>query len=131
MSDVRRIRHTMVRVADLDKSVDFYTRLLGMEVQRRRDNADERVAYVGYGDENGNHAIELTCEAGNSGPFEMGTGYGHVALGVSDIKGLCAALETAGVEFRKPLGPVRPGSPVHVAFIRDPDGYEIELTERR
>jgi lactoylglutathione lyase len=60
----------------------------------------------------------------------MGNGYGHVALGVSDIEGLCRALETAGIEFRKALGPVRPGSPVQVAFIKDPDGYEIELTER-
>ncbi len=131
MSEGRRIRHTMVRVSDLEKSVDFYTRLLGMEVQRRRDNPDEQVAYVGYGDESANHALELTCETGHDGPFEMGNGYGHVALGVPDIEGLCATLETAGVEFRKPLGPVRPGSPVHVAFIRDPDGYEIELTERR
>jgi lactoylglutathione lyase len=131
MSEGRRIRHTNLRVRDLDKSVDFYTRLLGMEVQRRRDNPDEQVAYVGYGEESENHALELTFEPARTAPFEIGNCYGHVALGVSDIEGLCAMLETAGVEFRKPLGPVRPGSPVHVAFIHDPDGYEIELTERR
>ncbi len=130
MNGKPRIRHTMVRVGDLDRSIDFYTRLLGMTVQRERNNPDEAVAYVGYGDEATSHAIELTCEADNRGPFEIGTGYGHVALGVPDIKGLCKTLVAAGVEFRKPLGPVRPGSAVHVAFIRDPDGYEIELTER-
>ncbi len=84
--------------------------------------------------ENSSSSSAVGCadvEPARTAPFEIGNCYGHVALGVSDIKGLCAMLEAEGVEFRKPLGPVRPGSPVHVAFIHDPDGYEIELTERR
>ena len=130
MSEENRMRHTMVRVADLDRSIDFYTRLLGMSVQRRRENPAEQVAYVGYGDEGPHHTIELTCETDHKGPFDHGDGYGHVALGVSDLSGLCEMLEKEGVEFRHPLGPIRPGSPVIVAFIRDPDGYEVELTKR-
>ena len=99
-------------------------------MQRRRDTGDEQVAYVGYGEESENHALELTFEAARTEPFEMGNCYGHVALGVADIRGLCDKLEKAGVEFSHPLGPVRPGSETVVAFIKDPDGYEVELTER-
>ena len=130
MTEGYRIRHTMVRVADLEKSVDFYTRLLGMEVQRRRDNPDEAVAYVGYGDEDHNHAIELIHEPARDAAFEMGNCYGHVALAVPDLYALCETLEKAGVEFRQAAGPIRPGSANLLAFVRDPDGYEIELTER-
>ncbi len=131
MSDGLRIRHTNLRVADLDRSIEFYTHLLGMSVQRRRENPDEQVAYVGYGDESEHHALELTFEPARTEPFELGNCYGHVALGVPDIHAMCAMLQKEGVEFRQPLGPVRPGSSVVVAFIKDPDGYEVELTERR
>lgn len=127
-----RIRHTMLRVRDLDRSIDFYTRLLGMGVMRRRPNADPDgvVAYLGYGEEDGNHALELLEDADNSEAYDSGTGYGHIALAVPDIYALSEMLEKEGVDFILAPEPIRPGSPNIVAFIRDPDGYEIELTER-
>ena len=126
------IRHTMIRVKDLDKSVAFYTDLLGMSVMRRRVNDDrgETVAYVGYGAEDGNHALEIVQEHVQPEEFHHGNTYGHVALGVPDVMGLSDILMKAGVEFTTPPQAVREGSPNKLAFIKDPDGYEIELTER-
>ena len=128
-----RIRHTMIRVKDLDTSVAFYTDLLGMSVMRRRvsDERGETVAYVGYGDEDGNHALEIVQEHEQPDIFRHGNTYGHVALGVPDVEALSAELMKAGVEFTVPPQPVREGSPNKLAFVKDPDGYEIELTERR
>ena len=126
-----RIRHTMLRVEELERSVKFYTELLGMAEFRRREDDDEMVCYVGYGDrEDAVHALELVQEKDHEGPFEMGNCYGHVALAVPDIYGLSAELEKEGVKFALPPRPLREGSSNHVAFIFDPDGYEIELTER-
>lgn len=127
-----RFRHTMIRVKDLDKSVAFYTDLLGMTVMRRRVNDDrgETVAYVGYGEEEDNHALEIVQEHSPPGEFYHGNTYGHVALAVPDVMGLSDTLMNAGVEFSLPPQPVREGSPNKMAFIKDPDGYEIELTER-
>ncbi len=127
-----RIRHTMLRVRDLEHAVDFYTRLLGMGVMRLRPNSDPdgNVAYVGYGEEAGNHALELIEATANKDSYDLGTGYGHVALAVPDIRGLCEMLAGEGVQFIRPLGPIRPGNPNMLAFIVDPDGYQIELTER-
>ena len=124
-----RIRHTMLRVADLDRSVAFYTQRLGMQVMRLRDNPKERVAYVGYGDEKSNHALELIDERDSEQPVTHGTGYGHVALAVPDIDGLCDTLKAAGVPFRHDLQPA-PSGRLRIAFILDPDGYEVELTAR-
>jgi lactoylglutathione lyase len=126
------IRHTMIRVMDLEKSVAFYTDLLGMNVMRWRVNDDrgETVAYVGYGDEDGNHALEIVQEQVQPADFRHGNTYGHVALGVPDVMGLSDILMKAGVEFTTPPQAVREGSPNKMAFIKDPDGYEIELTER-
>ena len=127
-----RIRHTMLRVCDLEKSVDFYTRLLGMGVMRRRadDQRKQTVCYVGYGDEDASHALELVCEHERRDRFEMGNCYGHVALAVPDLRALCEVLAKDGVTITHAPEPVRPGSANLVAFVTDPDGYEIELTER-
>ncbi len=107
------IRHTMVRVKDLETSVAFYTDLLGMSVMRRRVNDDrgETVACVGYGDENGNHALEIVQEHDQPNKFRHGNTYGHVALGVPDVMGLSEILMKEGVEFITPPQAVREGSP--------------------
>ncbi|MBT5051230.1 MAG: lactoylglutathione lyase [Rhodospirillaceae bacterium] len=127
-----RLRHTMIRVEDLEKSVAFYTDLLGMTLMRRRvsDERGETVAYVGYGDEETSHALEIVEEHSPPPAFRHGNTYGHVALGVPDVAALSEALMEAGVEFTIPPQLVREGSPNKLAFIKDPDGYEIELTER-
>ena len=119
-----RFRHTMLPVADLERSVDFYCRLLGMSVLRRRsDQAGGRsVAYVGYGDEATHPALELISGTGNAGtPWA-----GHIAIAVSDVHGLCATLQEEGIRFARPLamgssGSLRP-------IVLDPDGFEVELT---
>ena len=128
-----RIRHTMIRVKDLERSVEFYTNLLGMNVMRRRENVvrGETVAYVGYGDEDSCHALEIVQEQQQPQEFRHGNTYGHVALGVPSVADLSEILKSAGVEFSVEPQQIREGSPNLVAFIKDPDGYEVELTERR
>jgi lactoylglutathione lyase len=127
-----RIRHTMMLVSDLDRSIGFYTRLLGMDVQRMRPvpEKSERVGYLGYGTEDEYPGLEL-IETGGPGHVEkMPKWYGHVALYVSDLYKLSEKLKAEGVVFTLGPQPNRPGSDDHVAFIQDPDGYIIELTER-
>jgi lactoylglutathione lyase len=127
-----RIRHTMMLVRDLDRSIDFYTRLLGMDVQRIRLVPDkhERVGYLGYGSEDEFPGLEL-IETGGPGHVQtVPQWHGHVALYVSDLYGLSHKLKAAGVRFTLGPQPNRPGSQDHVAFIQDPDGYTLELTER-
>lgn len=129
-----RIRHTMLRVKDLEKSIDFYTRLFGMTLFRRRDNEGGKytVAFVGYGDENSEPAIELTYNWGQDDDYDKGAGFGHIAIGVPDIYGLCETLEKEGVEIPRAVGPLKHGGPNAsvIAFVKDPDGYLIELGER-
>ena len=129
-----RIRHTMLRVKNLDKSLDFYTRLFGMRLFRRKDNEGGKytVAFVGYGDENTEPAIELTYNWDRDGDYDKGEGFGHIAIGVPDIHGLCEKLEAEGVEIPRPPGPLKHGGPNAsiIAFVCDPDGYMIELGER-
>ena len=127
-----RIRHTMMLVSDLDRSIDFYTRLLGMDVQRIRPNPDkhERVGYLGYGSEDEYPGLELIETGGPGHVKEMPKWYGHVALYVSDLYALSEKLKSAGVKFALEPQPNRPGSQDKVAFIEDPDGYTLELTER-
>ena len=129
-----RIRHTMLRVKNLDKSLDFYTRLFGMRLFRRKDNEGGKytVAFVGYGDENTEPAIELTYNWDRDGDYDKGEGFGHIAIGVPDIHGLCEKLEAEGVEILRPPGPLKHGGPNAsiIAFVRDPDRYTIELGER-
>ncbi len=126
-----RLLHTMIRVRDLEKSIDFYTRLLGMKVLRRRDypGGEFTLAFVGYGNESDNTVIELTYNWDQKEPYELGTGFGHLAIGVPDIYRACERLEQEGVSIPRPPGPMKHGSSV-IAFIEDPDGYKIELIER-
>ena len=126
-----RILHTMIRVRDLDKSLDFYTRLLGMTQLRRKDFPGGKftLAFVGYGAEADHAVIELTHNWDQEEPYDLGTGFGHVAIGVPDIYATCERLEAEGVALPRPPGPMKHGTTV-IAFIEDPDGYKIELIER-
>ena len=127
-----RFLHTMIRVKDLDKSMDFYTRLLGMKELRRKDfpSGDFTLAFVGYGDESSNTVIELTHNWGQEQPYDLGNGFGHFALAVPDVYAACEVLAAEGVEIPRPAGPMKHGGSV-IAFIKDPDGYLIELVERK
>ena len=125
-----RIRHTMLPVSDLDRTIDFYTRLFGMEVMRMRERPGERVGYLGYGSEDDGPALELIQSGVPGGLVKIAPWSGHVALYVSDLYKLCETLKREGVKFVREAQPVRPGSPDLVAFIQDPDGYTLELTER-
>ena len=124
--------HTMIRVRDLDKSIDFYTRLLGMRLLRRKDypSGEFTLAFVGYGDEDAHTVLELTHNWGQKEPYQVGTGFGHLAVGVPDIYGTCDRLDKEGVNIPRPPGPMKHGGSV-IAFVEDPDGYKIELVERR
>lgn len=126
-----RVLHTMIRVVDLDKSIDFYTRLLGMTLYRRRDFPEGRftLAFVGYGDEADGAAIELTYNW-DTGSYDLGSGFGHIALGVPDIYAACERLDKDGAKITRPPGPMKHGRTV-IAFIEDPDGYKIELIETK
>jgi len=126
-----RLLHTMIRVGDLERSIDFYTRLLGMRLLRRQDYPEGRftLAFVGYGDEADTAVIELTHNW-DTASYDLGTGFGHLALAVSDIYGACAALAAEGAKIPRPPGPMKHGSTV-IAFVEDPDGYRIELIERK
>ena len=126
-----RFRHTMLPVADMQRAVDFYTRLLGMKLTRRKDypSGEFTLAFVGYGDETDSTVVELTHNWGQQEPYDLGTGFGHLAIGVPDIYKTCEALEAEGVSIPRPPGPMKHGGSV-IAFIEDPDGYKIELIER-
>ncbi len=126
-----RILHTMIRVRDLDRSLDFYTRLLGMTQLRRKDfpGGTFTLAFVGYGGEADHTVIELTHNWDQEEPYDLGPGFGHVAIGVPDIYATCERLKAEGVAIPRPPGPMKHGTTV-IAFIDDPDGYKIELIER-
>ena len=127
-----RLLHTMIRVRDLDKSIDFYTRLLGMELLRRKDFPTGKftLAFVGYGSEDAHTAIELTHNWDEEEPYSHGSGFGHLAVAAPNIYQLCEQLEAAGVNIPRPPGPMKHGGTV-IAFIEDPDGYKVELIERQ
>lgn len=127
-----RLLHTMIRVKDLDKSLDFYVRLLGMNELRKTDfpTGEFTLAFVGYGEEKNSTVIELTHNWGQEEPYDLGSGFGHLAIGVPDIYATCSELEVAGVPIPRPPGPMKHGGSV-IAFIEDPDGYKIELIERK
>lgn len=126
-----RLLHTMLRVKDLDASVAFYTKLLGMKELRRRDVPDGKytLAFVGYGDESSEAVIELTHNWDHAGPYDMGTGFGHLAVGLPDVYKACADLKAAGGKVTREAGPVKFGTTV-IAFVEDPDGYKVELVQR-
>lgn len=127
-----RMLHTMIRVKDLDKSLAFYTGPLGMKLLRRKDYPDGKftLAFVGYGDEDAHSVIELTYNWGQEKPYEIGTGFGHIALGVPDVYKTCDQLAKQGVKITRAPGPMKFSATV-IAFIEDPDGYKVELIERK
>ena len=125
-----RILHTMLRVGQLERSIAFYTQVLGMSLLRRSDNPEYRysLAFLGY--EGGNPAqaeIELTFNW-DTEQYDLGTAYGHIAIGVPDAYAACAAIKAAGGQVTREAGPVKGGSTV-IAFVTDPDGYKIELIQ--
>ena len=124
-----RLLHTMLRVGNLDKSLEFYCDVLGMKLLRRKDypTGEFTLAFVGYGDETDNAVIELTYNWGVE-KYELGTGYGHIALGVDDIYSTCEAIGTRGGKVVRQPGPMKHGSTV-IAFVEDPDGYKVELIQ--
>ncbi len=126
-----RILHTMLRVGDLQRSIDFYTRVLGMKLLRKSENSEYKytLAFVGYGDENDEAVIELTYNWGVS-EYELGSAYGHIALEADDIYATCEALRAAGAKITREPGPVKGGTTV-IAFVEDPDGYKIELIAKK
>ena len=124
-----RLLHTMLRVGDLDRSLAFYVDVLGMRLLRRRENPAYRytLAFVGYGDESDTAVLELTYNW-DTDHYDLGTAYGHIAIGCDDVAATCTAIrERGGTVVREP-GPVKGGSTV-IAFVEDPDGYRIELIE--
>lgn len=125
-----RLLHTMLRVGDLQRSIDFYTRVLGMRLLRTTERPDQgySLAFVGYGANPEQAELELTYNHGVSS-YELGTAYGHLAIGVRDCKATCDAVRAAGGTVSRDAGPVKGGSTV-IAFVVDPDGYKIELIER-
>ncbi len=126
-----RFLHTMIRVRDLDASLNFYTNLLGMKLLRKRDYPTGKftLAFVGYGDETDNTVIELTHNWDQAEPYALGSAFGHLAIGVPDVYKTCERLAAMGVKIPRPAGPMAHGGSV-IAFIEDPDGYRIELIER-
>ncbi len=131
MKDKFRLLHTMIRVMDMDKSVDFYTRHLGMKVLRRNDFEGGRftLCFVGYGDEESEAVVELTHNWDQEEPYDHGSAFGHLAIAVPDAYAVCEQLEKEGVSVPRPAGPMKGGTRV-IAFIEDPDGYKIELVQR-
>ena len=126
-----RILHTMLRVGDLDRSIDFYTNVLGMKLLRRNDYPDGKftLAFVGYGPESEGAVLELTHNW-DTKAYELGTGYGHVALEVDDAYATCADVKKRGGKVTREAGPMKHGTTV-IAFVEDPDGYKIEFIQKK
>jgi lactoylglutathione lyase len=124
-----RILHTMLRVGDMQRSIDFYTRVMGMQLLRTTDRPEQKysLAFVGYGDENSGAVLELTYNYGVE-KYDLGGGFGHLAIAVSNAAAACDAVKQAGGTVTREAGPVKGGSTV-IAFVQDPDGYKIELIE--
>ncbi len=125
-----RILHTMLRVGDLQRSIDFYTNVLGMKLLRTSENAEYKysLAFLGYGSNPDHAELELTYNWGTES-YDMGTAYGHIAISAADIYATCEQVRAAGGNITREPGPVKGGSTV-IAFITDPDGYKVELIER-
>jgi lactoylglutathione lyase len=125
-----RIHHTMLPVADLQRSITFYTRLFGMNLMGRRSDANRKVevGHVGYGDRATSPSLELIQDISEKAPVQVKPTGGHISIHVTDLRKLCGVLESEGVEFKQPLTQ-RPGGGSLRAWVRDPDGHEIELAE--
>ncbi len=126
-----RMLHTMLRVTRLDASLAFYTEVLGMKLLRRHDFPEGRftLAFVGYGDEDSNTVLELTHNW-DTDSYELGSAYGHIALGVPDVYAACNEIKARGGRVVREAGPMKGGTRV-IAFVEDPDGYKVELVESR
>jgi lactoylglutathione lyase len=126
-----RLLHTMLRVGDLQRSVKFYTDVLGMKLLRTTDRPEQKysLAFVGYDSEDRASVIELTYNYGVE-RYDLGGGFGHLAIGVPDVKGACERVRNNGGKVTREAGPVKGGTTV-IAFVEDPDGYKIEFIERR
>ena len=126
-----RILHTMLRVGDLQRSVKFYTEALGMKLLRTTDRPEQKysLAFVGYDDESRAAVLELTYNYGVD-RYDLGSGYGHVAVGVPDVRSACDKVRALGGKVTREPGPVKGGTTV-IAFVEDPDGYKIEFIESR
>lgn len=126
-----RLLHTMIRVGDLDKSIRFYTDIFGMHLLRKKDYPEGRftLAFVGYGDESENAVLELTHNW-DIARYDLGEGFGHIAIAVEDAYKACADIKAKGGEVVSEAGPMKHGKTV-IAFVKDPDGYMIELIERQ
>lgn len=126
-----RILHTMLRVCDLQRSIDFYTKVLGMKLLRKTDRPDQKytLAFVGYGTNPEHAELELTYNYGVD-KYDIGTAYGHIAIAVEDVAKACANVKAQGGNVTREAGPVKGGTTV-IAFVCDPDGYKIELIERK
>ncbi|MDP3356410.1 MAG: lactoylglutathione lyase [Polaromonas sp.] len=125
-----RLLHTMLRVGNMHRAIDFYTQVLGMKLLRTSENTDYKysLAFVGYGNNPEHAEIELTWNW-DTDHYDMGTAYGHIALGVPDAYAACEKIKAAGGNVTREAGPVKGGKTV-IAFVTDPDGYKIELIER-
>jgi lactoylglutathione lyase len=125
-----RMLHTMIRVVDLEKSIEFYTKVLGMQLLRKRDYPDGKftLAFVGYGDEENHTVLELTHNW-ETKSYEMGNAFGHIAIAVPDAYKACDEISKRGGNVVRPAGPMKFGG-VTIAFVKDPDGYMIELIEQ-
>lgn len=126
-----KILHTMLRVGDLDRSIDFYTRVLGMQLLRRKDFPEGKftLAFVGFGPEEEQACIELTYNWGVD-HYDKGTAFGHIAIAVADVYQACDTIAAAGGKIRRAPGPMKHGATV-IAFVEDPDGYFIELLAKK
>jgi len=126
-----RILHTMLRVGDLGRSIDFYTRVMGMQLLRTTDRPEQKytLAFVGFGDESRGAVLELTYNYGVAA-YDPGTGFGHLAIEVPDAAAACTEVRVRGGVVTRDAGPVKGGTTV-IAFVQDPDGYKIELIERK
>jgi lactoylglutathione lyase len=126
-----RLLHTMLRVGDLQRSIDFYTGVLGMRLLRRKDYPEGKftLAFVGYGDEADTTVLELTHNW-DTPKYDLGNGFGHLAIGVPDAKAACDAVRAKGGKVTREAGPMKHGTTV-IAFVEDPDGYKVEFIERK
>lgn len=126
-----RLLHTMLRVGNLQRSIDFYTEVLGMKLLRTSDNPEYQysLAFLGFGSNPDHAELELTYNYGVES-YEMGTAYGHIAISVPDVAAACAVVKARGGNVTREAGPVKGGRTV-IAFVQDPDGYKVELIERK
>jgi lactoylglutathione lyase len=126
-----RILHTMLRVGDLDRSIAFYTDVVGMKLLRKNENPEYKytLAFLGFGDESEGAVVELTYNWGVE-EYDLGNAYGHLAIGFDDIYATCDAIKAAGGNVTREPGPVKGGT-THIAFVKDPDGYMIELIQNK